>query len=69
MLGSPQYFSSTHYTVNANQSGDSLGLAYTVAFVCTPVLTTEFQIGFYNLTTQTIPANQSFTVAFTCVGD
>lgn len=69
MLTLAQYFSNTHYTVNANQSGDSPRLAYTVAFVCRPVSTSEFQIGFYNLTGQAIPAGTAFTVAFTCVGE
>lgn len=68
-LAIDQYFSNTHYTVTANQSGDSEGLSYSVAFACTPVSTSEFQIGFYNLTGSSIPEDQSFTVAFTCVGD
>jgi hypothetical protein len=69
LLPPPAFLSNNHYTVNANQSGDSSGLAYTVAFVCTPVTTGEFQIGFYNLTGETIPPDTAFTVAFTCVGD
>ena len=69
LLPPPAFFSSTHYTISANQSGDSPGLKYTVAFVCTPVSTGEFQIGFYNLTGMTVPAGTVFTVAFTCMGD
>jgi hypothetical protein len=69
LLPPPAVFSNTHYTVNANQSGDSPGLAYIVPFVCTPVSTGAFRIGFYNLTGETIPAGTVFTVAFTCVGE
>ena len=69
ILPGPANFSNTHYTISAGQSGDSPGPGYVIGFVCTPVTTSSFQIGFYNLTGQKIPSGTKFMVAFTCVGE